>query len=268
MEEAANRYFIMMTESVEHKAFATEDEYKEFLKNYSKNNQNPKNRYVYGDFKNHQSEENGRVVEYHIYKKITKSYPLFDLDTFLTTQVENENNLRLRFKSDVEDGKGKVYIGYMYKGQAKTLPIFYKKDKDYVVYDSLRKIILENILEPTFLAKLWTNKKLNNTEYRKKMDFYLEKIQIEYGKYIMKKADNTYGIKEAVEAFIEAWCTRNGELNQRYIRELGSIVKNIKDGTDNKKEKKKTGSEIKGKKEEVKTKKRKRSSTEGMTPLF
>ena len=51
MEEAANRYFIMMTESVEHKVFATEDEYKEFLKNYSKNNQNPKNRYVYGDFK-------------------------------------------------------------------------------------------------------------------------------------------------------------------------------------------------------------------------
>lgn len=265
--EDANRYFIMMTDRVETEVFASEEEYKSFLSNYAKNNKNPKNRYVYGNLKNIQSEKSARVVKYNVYKKITKAYPLLDLDNFLTKQVDNEENLRLRFKSDVEDGKGKVYIGYMFKGQAKTLPIFYKKDRTYVDYEGLKKLMTDNILAPTFLAKVWTNKKLNDNEYRKKIDFYLEKIQVEYGKYVMKKVDNTDGIKRAVSYFVEAWCTKDGKINQRYVRELGSIIKNI-EGNNVKEELKKESIEIKGKKEEVKTKKRKKNDTEGMIPLF
>ena len=269
MKEDANRYFIMMTDHVEKEVFATEEEYKAFLNRFAKNNKDSKKRFVYGNLKNVQSGENARVVEYNVYKKITKSYPLFDLDSFLTNQVDDENNLILRFKSDIEEVTGKFYIGYMQKGQARTLPIFYKKDKDYVMYEPLKKIILDNILEPTFLAQLWTNKKLNDSEYRKKIDFYLERIQVEYGKYVMKKADTTDGIKSAVDAFIEAWCTRDGELNQRYIRELGSIIKNIREGNVKEGSKKKTNTEIKGKKETHKVKKRsKEDPTKYMNPLF
>jgi len=269
MKEAANRYYIMMTDHVETEIFTTEKEYKAFLERFAKNNKNPNNRYVYGKLENIQSGENARVVKYNVYKKITKAYPLFDLDTFLTSQVDDEKNLVLRFKSDVEEVTGKFYIGYMQNGQAKTLPIFYKKDKDYVMYESLKKIILDNILEPTFLAKLWTDKKLNNSDYRKKIEFYLERIQVEYGKYVMKKVDNADGIKHAVDAFIEAWCTKDGELNQRYIRELGSIIKNIKEGNIKEKREKESNVEIKGKKEETKVKKRKKEdSTKYMDPLF
>ena len=270
MEESANRYFIMMTDHVETEAFTTEEDYKAFLNMFAKNNKNPKNRYVYGKLENIQSGKNARLVKYNVYKKITKAYPLLDLDSFLTSQVDDEQNLRLRFKSDIEDCKGKVYIGYMYKGQAKTLPIFYKKDKDYVDYEALKKIILDNILEPAFLSQLWTDKKLNNSDYRKKIEFYLEKIQIEYGKYVMKKVYDTDGIKGSVEAFVEAWCTKDGSISQRYVRELGSIIKNIKDGNnkEEKPEKKETKVEIKGKKEEPKTKKLKKNPTDYMEPLF
>ena len=271
MEESANRYFVMMTDRVVTETFVTEEEYKAFLKEFAKNNSNPKNRFVYGKLENVQSGKNARVVKYNVYKKITQSRSLKVLDDFLTNQVDDEKNLRLRFKSDIEDGKGKIYIGYMLKGQAKTLPIFYKKDKKYVDYDSLRKLILDNILEDTFLAKLWSNKKLNDTEYRKKIEAHLEKIQIEYGKYTMKKTFSTVGIENAVEAFIKAWCTKDGKINQRYVRELGSIIKNIEDDLhkeDKKQEEKVEVIEVTGKKEEVKTRKRKKNDTENMIPLF
>ncbi len=264
-----NRYFLMMTDHAETKVFRSDEEYKKFLVDYSKNNKNPKNKYVYGNFNVLNDNKNSTLVKYTVYKKITESYDLDRIDRFLTEQVEDQNNLKERFKTIVDGGTGKVYIGYMYNGQAKTLPIFYKKDKDYVMYESLKKIILDNILEPTFLAKLWTDKKLNNSDYRKKIEFYLERIQVEYGKYTMKKVDNAEGIKKAVDAFIEAWCTKDDELNQRYIRELGSIIKNIKEGKVEEKKQKKENSEIKGKKEDSKVKKIKREDpTKYMDPLF
>ena len=207
------------------------------------------------------------VIKYNVYKKISESYDLNKIDDFLTSQVEDQNDLKERFKTNVDGGTGKVYIGYMYNGQAKTLPIFYKKDKSYANYESLKKIIIDKMLEQAFLSKIWTNPKLNNTEYRKKISLHLERIQMEYGKYIINRMTDTTGIKYAVSAFVKAWCTKDGEVNQRYVRELGSIVKNIID----KKEKEQVhkDDEIKGKIVDTpKTKKRKKNDTENMTPLF
>ncbi len=262
-----NRYFLMMTDHAETKVFRSDEEYKKFLVDYSKNNKNPKNKYVYGNFNVLNDNKNSTLVKYTVYKKITESYDLDRIDRFLTEQVEDQNNLKERFKTIVDGGTGKVYIGYMYNGQAKTLPIFYKKDKQYVNYESLKNLILDRILEQAFLSKIWTNPKLNNTEYRKKISLHLERIQIEYGKYVINRMTDTSGIKSAVSDFVKAWCTKDGEINQRYVRELGSIVKNIIDKKEEVKKEKEI--EVKGKiEEQQKTKKRKKDDTENMTPLF
>lgn len=264
-----NRYFLMMTDTVETRVFYNEEEYKKFLLDYSKNNKNSKNKYVYGNFTVLNNDKKSTVVKYNVYKKISKSYDLNIIDDFLSEQVVNQYDLKERFKMDVEEGSGKIYIGYMYKGQAKTLPIFYKKDKQYVNYESLKKLMLDKILDKNFLSNIWTNPKLNQAEYRKKISLHLEQIQIEYGKYIINRMVDTSGIKSAVSSFIKSWCTKDGEINQRYVRELGSIVKNIIDNKDKKEIKIEENIEIKGKHEEVKTKKRtKKDDHENMTPLF
>lgn len=262
-----NRYFLMMTDSLEARVFYSEEEYKRFLLDYSKNNKNSKSQYVYGNFTVLNNDKKSTVVKYNVYKKISKSYDLDRIDEFLTEQVEDQKDLKERFKTDVDGGKGKVYIGYMYNGQAKTLPIFYKKDKQYANYESLKKLILDRILEQAFLSKIWTNPKLNNTEYRKKISLHLERIQIEYGKYVINRMTDTSGIRSAVSDFVKAWCTKDGEINQRYVRELGSIVKNIIDKKDEEKQEQEV--EVKGKTEDQpKTKKRKKNNNENMTPLF
>lgn len=264
-----NRYFIMMTDHTETKVFYNESDYEKFLIDYAKNNKNPKNQYVYGNFTILNSVPKARVIKYTIYKKITKSYDLNVIDKLLTEQVENQEELKEKYKKEINDGTGKLYIGYMYKGQVKTLPIFYKKDKAYVNYESLKKIIIDRMLEQAFLSKIWTNRKLNQTEYRGKVSLHLERIQIEYGKYIINRMNDTSGLKSAISDFVKVWCTKDGEINQRYVRELGSIVKNI---IDNKEEVKEKSDEIKGKHEDsdkVKTKKRnKKNGHENMEPLF
>lgn len=259
-----NRYFLMMTDDTETRVFYNEEEYKNFLIEYSKNNKNPKNQYLYGNFTVLNNDKKSTVIKYTIYKKLTKSYDLDKVDKFLTEQVENQDDLKERFKTEVDGGKGKIYIGYMYKGQAKTLPIFYKKDKCYADYESIKNLMIDKMLEQAFLSKIWTNPKLNQVEYRKKIALNLEKIQIEYGKYVINKMTDTSGIKYAISDFVKTWCTRNGEINQRYVRELGSIVKNIVD----KKEEQTT--EIKGNFEDnTKTKRRtKKDEHENMIPLF
>ncbi len=269
-----NRYFLMMTDDTETRVFRTDEEYENFLINYAKNNKNTKNQYVYGNFTVLNGDPRARVIKYTIYKKITKSYDLDKIDKFLTEQVEDQKELKERFKTDVGDGTGKVYVGYMYGGQAKTLPIFYKKDKQYTVYESLRKLMLDKILDKNFLSNIWTNPKLNQTEYRKKIALHLEKIQNAYGRYIMHMTYETSSIKDAVSDFVKAWCTKDGEINQRYVRELGSIVKNIVEKPVEEKLSKEEDIEIKGKhdddsnKNKPKTKSRKRDDHEGMEPLF
>lgn len=265
-----NRYFLMMTDDTDTRVFYNEEDYKNFLISYSKNNKNSKNQYVYGNFTVLNNDKNSTVIKYTIYKKITKSYDLNIIDKFLTEQVSDQNELKERFKKAIDNGTGKVYIGYMYKGQAKTLPIFYKKDKQYTDYESLKKLMVDKILDKNFLSNIWTNPKLNQTEYRKKISLHLEQIQIEYGKYVINRMSNTDGIKNAVSSFVKAWCTRDGEINQRYVRELGSIVKNIIENAKEKISKKEDQLEIKGKYDEgFKTKKRtKKDDHENMTPLF
>ncbi len=272
-----NRYFLMMEDHTDTEIFYNDEEYNRFLLDYSKNNKNPKNKYAFGNLTVLINEKNIKAIKYTVYKKITKSYDLDKIDNFLTEQVEDQDNLKERFKSEVDGGKGKMHIGYMYKGQAKTLPIFYKKDRQYVDYESLRKLMLDKVLENTFLSKIWNNPKLNQTEYRKKIAAYLEKIQIEYGKYIINRMNDESGIKSAVSDFIKAWCTRDGEISQRYVRELGSIVKNIIDGKNDKKEESKEEQkpDIKGKHDEDPNKggpkarrRTRRDDTENMDPLF
>ncbi len=265
-----NRYFLMMTDHSETRIFRSEEECNKFLIEYSKNNKNSKNRYVYGNFNVLNNDKRSTVIKYTVYKKITESYDLDKIDKFLTEQVDDQNNLKERFKSEVDGGTGKVYIGYMYKGQAKTLPIFYKKDKSYVNYEELKKIIVDKMLEQAFLSKIWTNRKLNQSEYRSKVSLYLERIQIEYGKYVINRMSDTSGLKSAINAFVKAWCTKDGEINQRYVRELGSIVKNIIENRDKKEIIIEKDVEIKGKHDEkVKSKKRtKKDDHENMTPLF
>ena len=269
MGENANRYFLMMTDHTEMKIFYSDQEYNNFLIEYSKNNKNPKNLYVYGNFCVLNSNKYSKVVKYTVYKKITLAYDLNQIDEFITNQVDNQENLKERFKTNVDGGKGKLYIGYMYDGQAKTLPIFYKKDKEYTNIDSIKKIIIDRMLEQAFLSKIWTNKKLNENKYRKKIQFHLEKIQVEYGKYVINKMVNTSGIEKAISDFVDAWCTRDEKINQRYVRGLGSIVKNIAEGKKEKEEEEKV-TEIKGKSEEPQKKKslRKKNDTENMEPLF
>lgn len=273
-----NRYFLMMFDHTEVKLFRNYREYKSFLVNYSSNNKDSKNMYVYGDFS--VLNKDTHLIKYTVYKKITQSYDLERIDGYLS-KVENQNELKERFKVDVAGGNGKMHIGYMQNGQARTLPIFYKKDKVYTDYELLKELILSKVLEQAFLSKIWTNRKINQTEYRKKVSTHLEKIQIEYGKYVINKMTDSSGIKSAVSDFIKVWCTKDGEINQRYVRELGSIVKNIinaKENTEEIKEVKEAEKnlkeiEIKGKnntdsESKPKTRRRTKNNHENMDPLF
>lgn len=227
MKESANRYYIMMfCEDVE-KSFLNEEEYKKFLIEYAKNNKNPKNQFVFGNFKIKFSEDKSKVIEYSVYKKITVATNLETIDGIVTSKYENEDDIKSRYYKEVETGKGKLYIGYMYKGQARTLPLFYKKDKIYTDYKELTNLMIAKILEPTFLAKIWTHQKFNTNNYKEKINECLEKIQVAYGKYVMQRTNDTSEIENSIRDFMKAWCTSKGTIDQRSVREVGSIIKNI-----------------------------------------
>lgn len=263
MKELANRYYIMMFHKNETKIFTDEEDFKKFLEEYSKVNRDTKNSFAYGNFKNINSEENSRVIRYSVYKKITKPNSLEIIDKYITDKCNDEKELKNKFSKEVENGNGKLYIGYMYKGQAKTLPIFYSKDKKYTDYKSLEELMIKNVLTPAFLSKIWTNPKLNSSEYRKKIEFYLERIQLSYGKFVMRQTIDINEIENSVKDFIKAWCTSKGYINQKYVRELGSIIKNILEAKEKKiikKEKFDSEEEIKGLSESGKTRKKKRNS--------
>lgn len=227
MKESANRYYIMMFFETIKESFTNEEDFKKFLESYAKRNRDAKSQFVGGNFKIKFSEENLKVIEYSLYKKITIPTNLETIDRIVTNNYESEASIKERYAKEVEERKGKLYIGYMYNGQAKTLPLFYKKDKKYTDYNALTKLMIDNILEPTFLAHIWTNPKFNSSEYRKKISYHLEKIQVAYGKYVMQRIDDTKEIQDTVRDFMKAWCTTKGSINQRSVREVGSIIKNI-----------------------------------------
>ena len=95
-------------------------------------------------------------------------------------------------------------------------------------YESLRKIACDSIPLPSFLAKLWSNPKLND-KYREKVILSLEKMQVEYGKYVSKFNLDPSMLKNSVDSFVKTWCTKDGKVNQRCVRELGSVIKNIQE---------------------------------------
>lgn len=224
--EEANRYFLVAYVGSATEIFISEDKYKEFLNNYNQSNRDDNNPRVKGNLQTlHASRNANYVVKYNIYKKVTKKTSLKTIDSCTTKKYETERELKSDFKTNIEDCKGKVYVGYMYKGEVRTLPVFYKSDALYADYESLTNFMIDNSLNESFLAKIWSDPKLNSPEYRNNIEVYLENLQESYGKYLMDFYHDESIVKESMRAFMRAWCTKDGVINQRRVREIGQIVK-------------------------------------------
>ena len=267
MKEEANRYFIIMFVENVKKTLTCKEEIDEFMAAYNKKNRDKKNQFVSGNLKTVHRSESIWMVTYSLYKKITIQKPLQFIDNFITERFENEDEIKAHYQKDVASGNGKLYIGYMYNGQVKTAPIFYKKDRIYTNYNELTQLMVENIESPAFLSKVWTNPKLNAPEYRQNIEAYLEAIQVAYGKYVMQK-DGIDSVKDTVRNFMKAWCTSKGVINQQRVREVGSIVKNSLTPSKEIKEEKKIETELQAKSEEALARKLSISKNENDITLF
>ncbi len=222
----ANRYFLVMyIDSVEN-VFTSEEEVNKFLNEFNVINKDEKNPRVLGNLRTvHASPTSNWIVKYTIYGKISKKAPLEKIDKIITDNYEDEKQLKTFYKHDVAGRRGKMYIGYMYKGMLRTIPIFYKKDKVYTDYELLRDLMVKNATNEVFLSNVWSDKKLNSPEYRKNIEFYLENLQTAYGKYITS-FEGVKVVEDAINDFMRAWCSKGGVINQRRVREIGSIIKN------------------------------------------
>lgn len=226
MEDSANRYFLVMFLRKESQTFLSEKEAKTFIEGYNKRNRDSVNPEVGGKLKTvHKSKPKTWIVSYNIYRKITKKTSLETIDYNTSEKYDNEKSLKTKYVNDVRGGNGKLYVGYMDDGEVKLIPIAYKKDRLFVDYEQLINFMVENSSNQEFVSTFWSRPKLmEKIKYKKNSKFYMSKIHEAYGEYWMTQ-NNLDEIKELIKDFVRVWCTSDGKINQRLVRELGSIIK-------------------------------------------
>lgn len=226
MEESANRYFLVMFLRKETKIFLTENEAKDFILSYNNQNRDIKNPEVGGKLKTaHKSKLKTWIVSYSVYRKVTKKTSLETIDFNTTEKYQNENSLKTTYINDVRGQKGKLYVGYMDDGEVKLIPVLYIKDKLFGNFSDLSEFMISNIENREFMHAFWANSKLRDLiKYKKNSIFFMNKLREAYGEFWMGN-DNLEEIKELITCFVKAWCAPDSKINQRLVRDLGSIVK-------------------------------------------
>lgn len=229
MEESANRYFLVMFLRNESRIFSNELEAKNHINEYNKKNKNENSIEVYGKcVKKYDVESKTWTVEYPVYKKITKKYPLEDADKFTSDNFENEVSLKNYFSNYVGSEFGEIYLGYMMNGEVRTIPVLYAPDKVFGDYNAIINMLIERAGDKRFMVAFLSNETIINLQYKKDSIICVKRLNEAYGRF-WKNKENILNIRELIKDFVRAYCISKNKINQRLVRELGFIVKDTFD---------------------------------------
>lgn len=229
MEESANRYFLVIFLRNESRTFFSEPEVREFINAYKKINKDENSVEVYGKLvAEYKIESRNWVVEYPVYKKITKKYPLENADKFTSDNFEDESSLKNYFANYVESETGEIYLGYMMNGEVRIIPVLYAPYKAFGNYEDIIDMLIERAGDKRFMVAFLSNETIINLQYKKDSIICVKRLNDAYGRFWRNK-ENILNIRELIKDFVRAYCISKNKINQRLVRELGLIVKDTFD---------------------------------------
>ena len=149
-----NRYSIGIKTGVETRSFKkySTSEIKRLIAKY---NDDAKSKYFLGNLVFHYSEG---YAEFTKYLKVTMPSTLEEIDNF-TTRFNNDFELKTNYNVDLRNNH-KLVIMYRAKKDVRTLPIFYKKDKDLLNRGMLEKTLRENSRDIKYIESLIKSKEI------------------------------------------------------------------------------------------------------------
>lgn len=160
-----NRYSIGIKAGVETRSFKrySTSEIKRLIAKY---NDDAKNKYFLGNLVFHYSEG---YAEFTKYLKVTMPSTLEEIDKF-TTRFNNDFELKTNYDVDLRNNH-KLVIMYRAKKDIRTLPIYYKKDKDLLNRGMLEKTLRESARDIKYIDSLIKSKELMSSS-RDSIDEY------------------------------------------------------------------------------------------------
>ena len=160
-----NRYSIGIKAGVETRSFKrySTSEIKRLIAKYD---DDAKNKYFLGNLVFHYSEG---YAEFTKYLKVTMPSTLEEIDKF-TTRFNNDFELKTNYDVDLRNNH-KLVIMYRAKKDIRTLPIYYKKDKDLLNRGMLEKTLRESARDIEYIDSLIKSKELMSSS-RDSIDEY------------------------------------------------------------------------------------------------
>lgn len=159
-----NRYSLGQICGIETRYLKSEDYLKELLNNIKKYNNNSKNPYLLGNIIVNRKEN---VITFNKYKKISVNTTLEEIDK-CTTKLKSDYDLKLLYGTNLKNNHP-IVIMYRANRDIKTLPLIYKKDKDYLDSYYVKSTLIKHSKSYLFISKILDNK-LILSHSRKSLD--------------------------------------------------------------------------------------------------
>lgn len=211
-KKQVNRYTLGIVVGIETRQFTNQYDLGEFFDKVQKYNSNPKNPFFLGKVKLH---GNG-LVEFKKYKKITEPSTLEKID-ILTTMYDSQSDLKKTYGISTNNTHP-IEILYRFNKDIRTLPVIYRKNKDYINRNFLRQFVNNTFaVTPELLTSILDNDQVEASCRTNIEDF-----------------DNLFALREKLSynpnsditsfsRFYSSFITQGGKFNYFNFRLLGTI---------------------------------------------
>lgn len=157
MNKKINRYRIAQISGIETRPLKNEAYLKELLNNIEKYNNNQKNPFLLGNIEINRRE---KIITFKKYKIIRNASTLESIDE-CTTGLKNEHELKLLFGTNLRNHHP-IVIVYRANKQIKTLPIIYKKHKEYLDRNYIKSLLIKHGKCYEFITNILENKQIES----------------------------------------------------------------------------------------------------------
>lgn len=151
------RYRIVQLASIETRPLKSEHYLNELKTKIEKYNNNRKNSYLLGKLEINRREN---IISFKKYKIIRGLSTLEDIDE-CTTKLRHVHDLKLLFGTDLKNYHP-IVIAYRANKDIKTLPIIYKKNKDYLNKNYINSLLIKHGKSYEFITNILENKTIES----------------------------------------------------------------------------------------------------------